>query len=40
VACWLLWREPRRPLGTKVIATIVGIAGYVALYLLYSPAKA
>jgi len=40
VAAWLLWREPRRPLATKVIATVVGIAGYIALYLLYSRAGA
>ena len=40
VAVWLLWREPRRPLATKVFATVVGIAGYVALYLFYSPANA
>ena len=40
VAAWLLWREPRRPLGTKVVATIGGVAGYVVLYLFYSPARA
>jgi hypothetical protein len=40
VAAWLLWREPRRPLATKVIATVVGIAGYVALVFFYSPANA
>jgi len=39
-AAWLLWREPRRPLATKLIATAIGIAGYVALYVFYSPAKA
>ena len=32
VAVWLLWRDPRRSLRVKVIATLVGIVGYVALY--------
>jgi ABC-type Fe3+ transport system permease subunit len=39
VAAWLLWREPRRPLGTKVVATVLGIAGYIALFLFYSPPR-
>jgi hypothetical protein len=38
VAAWMLWREPRRSTRAKVITTIVGILGYVALYfLLMSP---
>jgi len=32
VAVWLLWREPKRTLRTKVITLAVGVAGYVALY--------
>jgi hypothetical protein len=33
LALWLLWREPRRKVWAKVLATAVGLAGYVALYL-------
>jgi hypothetical protein len=33
VALWLLWREPRRSLRAKVTTTLVGAAGYVALYI-------
>lgn len=33
IALWLLWREPKRTLAAKVIATVVGLAGYVALFL-------
>lgn len=32
VAVWLLWRDPCRSTRVKVIATLVGIVGYVALY--------
>lgn len=32
VALWLLWREPKRTQRAKIIATLVGIAGYVALF--------
>lgn len=32
VAVWLLWRDPHRPLRAKVFATVVGVAGYVALF--------
>lgn len=39
VAAWMLWREPRRSLTVKIVATLVGIAGYVGLYWLYSPAR-
>lgn len=33
VAAWMLWRDPARSTRTKVLATVVGIAGYVAIYL-------
>jgi len=33
VAVWLLWREPKRSLRAKVVTLMVGIAGYVTLYL-------
>jgi hypothetical protein len=36
VAAWMLWREPRRPLWVKLAVTIVGIAIYVALWIVYS----
>jgi hypothetical protein len=36
VAVWMLWREPRRSLTVKVVATALGVAGYVALYWYYS----
>lgn len=32
VALWLLWRDPRRSLKAKVVTTVVGVIGYVALY--------
>jgi hypothetical protein len=32
VALWLLWREPKRTMWAKVVATLVGLAGYVALF--------
>jgi hypothetical protein len=32
VAAWMLWRDPRRSLRAKIIGTVVGVAGYVALY--------
>jgi hypothetical protein len=32
VAAWLLWRDPRRKTRTKVIATVIGVAGYVLLF--------
>jgi hypothetical protein len=36
VAAWLVWRDPRRSLGVKLVITALGIAGYVGLYMLYS----
>jgi hypothetical protein len=36
VALWLLWREPKRSLRAKVITTVVGLAGYVLLFLATS----
>lgn len=36
VAAWLVWRDRRRSLGVKLIVTVLGIAGYVGLYVLYS----
>lgn len=35
-AAWLLWRDPERSLRVKVIITLVGVVGYVGIYLLYS----
>ena len=32
VALWLLWREPRRTMWAKVVATIVGLAGYALAF--------
>jgi hypothetical protein len=32
IALWLLWREPKRTLWAKSVATMVGIAGYVAIF--------
>jgi hypothetical protein len=34
LALWLLWREPRRSLRAKVVTTVLGVAGYAALYLV------
>lgn len=34
VAMWLLWRERRRSLVTKVVLTVVGVAIYVAVWFL------
>jgi hypothetical protein len=31
-AAWLLWREPRRSTRAKVITTLLGVLGYVALF--------
>ena len=41
-AAWLLWREPRRSTRSKVITTIIGVLGYVALYfaLMHAPGAA
>jgi hypothetical protein len=36
VAAWLLWRQPRYSLRAKIACSVLGIAGYVGLYLLYS----
>jgi hypothetical protein len=33
VALWLLWREPHRRTWSKALATLLGVAGYVALFL-------
>jgi hypothetical protein len=33
VALWLLWREPHRKTWSKALATALGVAGYVALFL-------
>jgi hypothetical protein len=33
IAAWMLWRDPKRKTWAKVVATAVGIAGYVALYI-------
>lgn len=32
VAAWLVWRDPRRSLRVKIIATLVGVAGYALLF--------
>ena len=36
IAAWLLWGDPRRPLRTKIIVTVVGVSGYVLLYRAYA----
>lgn len=36
VAAWMLWRDRHRPLWVKLLVTALGIAGYVALWFLYS----
>jgi hypothetical protein len=33
VAAWLLWRDPKRTMRTKVIVTLVGLALYAALFI-------
>lgn len=33
VALWVLWREPRRTLRSKVVATVIGVALYAAVWL-------
>jgi len=35
VALWVLWREPRRSRLAKIVTTVVGVLGYVALYFLF-----
>jgi len=32
VAVWLVWRDPHRSLRVKVLASAIGVAGYVLLY--------
>jgi hypothetical protein len=32
VAAWLLWKEPRVSVRAKIVTTVLGVAGYVALY--------
>jgi hypothetical protein len=34
-ALWILWREPRRSKLSKIVTTVVGVLGYVALYFLF-----
>jgi len=36
VAVWLLWRDPKRKLWAKVLATVIGIALYAAAWLFTS----
>lgn len=36
VAAWLLWRDAKRSLWAKVLATVLGLAGYAALW-AYTP---
>jgi hypothetical protein len=35
-AVWLLWREPKRSLRAKITTTLIGLAGYAALFLATS----
>jgi hypothetical protein len=37
VAAWLVWRDPKRSLRVKIIATVVGLAGYAVIYWAYGP---
>jgi Fe2+ transport system protein B len=39
-AVWILWREPRRSLRAKIVTTVVGVIGYVALFFLMRNAPA
>ena len=34
-ALWVLWREPRRSRRAKIVTTVVGVLGYVALFFLF-----
>jgi hypothetical protein len=31
IAAWMLWRDPKRTMRAKVIATLIGLAGYAAI---------
>jgi hypothetical protein len=35
IAAWMLWRDKKLSLTRKIVATVIGIVGYVALYLGY-----
>jgi hypothetical protein len=35
-AAWLLWREPRRSVKAKIVTSVIGVAGYIALFLATS----
>jgi hypothetical protein len=32
VAAWMLWRDGTRPLWAKIVATVAGLAIYVAVW--------
>jgi len=36
VAAWMLWKDPKRPLWVKATVTLVGLAIYAVVGLLYS----
>jgi hypothetical protein len=31
IAAWMLWRDPKRTMRAKVIATLIGLTGYAAI---------